>query len=319
MVRRPDSLRGDMQNVIERILNLLAFLLTAGRPVTADEIRMTVAGYDQSSDDAWRRMFERDKDLLRQLGIHLELRPTDAWEVEHGYIVDQAEWALPDPGLTDEERAALLLAATVVRIGGNVAGPEALLKLGGAPTGTAGEPLAADLGSDQETVAEAFVAVGERRLVTFGYSNKDRRVAPYGLVHRRGHWYLVGEDRSDETTKVFRVDRVVDLSAVGEPGAFSRPEGFDPSAAIPHAPWEAGGEDMEARVRFDASIAWWARRQLGSNNQVTTEPDGSLEATLQVANPEAFIGWILAFEDAAEVLSPEALRARLLDRVAGVA
>ena len=69
-----------MKRVIERLLNLLAFLLTAGRPVSADEIRMTVAGYDQDNDEAFRRMFERDKDLLRNMGIPLELAPTDAWE-----------------------------------------------------------------------------------------------------------------------------------------------------------------------------------------------------------------------------------------------
>ena len=99
-----------MHKVIERILNLLAFLLTAGRPVTAEEIRTTVAGYDQPSDDAFHRMFERDKDLLRRLGIPLDLEPTDGWQVEHGYKVDPAAYALPDPGLTDDERAALWLA-----------------------------------------------------------------------------------------------------------------------------------------------------------------------------------------------------------------
>ena len=40
-----------MKNVIERILNLLAFLLTVNRPVTAEEIRSTVAGYDQANDE----------------------------------------------------------------------------------------------------------------------------------------------------------------------------------------------------------------------------------------------------------------------------
>ena len=90
-----------MQNVIERILNLLAFLLTVDRPVTADEIRHTVAGYGQENDEAWRRMFERDKDLLRSLGIPLEMRPTDAWEVEHGYVIPREDYSLPDPALTD--------------------------------------------------------------------------------------------------------------------------------------------------------------------------------------------------------------------------
>ena len=122
-----------MHKVIERILNLLAFLLTAGRPLTAEEIRNTVAGYDRATDEAFHRMFERDKDLLRRLGIPLELAPTDGWQVEHGYLVDPEAYALPDPGLTDEERTALWLAAEVVRVGGQVAAPDALFKLGGAP------------------------------------------------------------------------------------------------------------------------------------------------------------------------------------------
>jgi proteasome accessory factor B len=307
-----------MHNVVERLLNLLAFLLTAERPVTADEIRMTVAGYDRGSDEAWRRMFERDKDLLRHLGIPLELRPTDAWEVEHGYVVPKDEYALPDPGLTDEERAALWLAAKVVRIGGQAAGPEALFKLGGAPLAAAGEPLAADLGVDQETVAEAFAAVAERRRVSFHYRDKERRVAPFGLVHRRGHWYLVGEDGADSTVKVFRIDRVARLRAVGPGDAFVRPEGFRPSDAIPDQPWEAGPEDVPATVVFDPSIAWWARRQLGGAD-VEERSDGSLLATVRVANPDAFVGWILAFDDAAEVMAPAELRRRLLDRVAGLA
>ncbi len=87
-----------MKRVIERLLNLLAFLLTAGRPVSAEEIRLTVAGYDQENDEAFRRMFERDKDLLRNMGIPLELRPTDVWEVEFGYVVPRDEYELPDPG-----------------------------------------------------------------------------------------------------------------------------------------------------------------------------------------------------------------------------
>ena len=61
-----------MKNVLERLLNLLAFLLTVGRSVSAEEIRQTVAGYDREADEAFRRMFERDKVLLRKMGIPLE-------------------------------------------------------------------------------------------------------------------------------------------------------------------------------------------------------------------------------------------------------
>ena len=111
-----------MRRVIERLLNLLAFLLTAERPVTAEEIRMTVAGYAKESDEAFHRMFERDKALLRRMGIPLELKATDGWEVEYGYALHPDEYQLPDPDLNDEERAALWLAAQVVRLGGQPAG-----------------------------------------------------------------------------------------------------------------------------------------------------------------------------------------------------
>lgn len=305
-----------MHRVIERILNLLAFLLTAKRPVTADEVRRTVAGYDQESDEAWRRMFERDKELLRDLGIPLELRPTDAWEVEHGYVVTADSYALADPGLTDEERVALRLAANAVRIGGQVAGPDALFKLGGGPPHGGGEPLAADLGASGDSLAEAFSAVVEHRVLQFDYRGQERVVEPYGLIHKRGHWYMVGADRGDgRIVKNFRVDRAEGVKGVGEAAAFDRPEGFRAGDAVAPAAWEAGGEDLEAEVIFDASIAWWAKRQLTGRSTVTEREDGTLSATIPVANPEAFIGWVLSFDAAAEIVAPVDLRTRLLARV----
>ena len=194
-----------MNKVVERLLNLLAFLLTVGRPVTMDEIRRTVAGYDRDADEAFRRMFERDKELLRAMGVPLELRPTDAWEVEHGYVIPAEDYELEDPGFTDEERAALWLAAQVVRLGGRPTGPEGLLKLGGAPVTGAGEPLAADLGVGVDDLAVAFRAIADRRILEFEYRGRSRSVQPLALIHRRGHWYLMAVERGQE--RAYRVDR----------------------------------------------------------------------------------------------------------------
>lgn len=306
---------GEMQRVIERILNLLAFLLTAGRPVTADEIRHTVAGYGQETDEAFRRTFERDKDLLRRLGIPLRLAFTDRWEVEQGYVVPSDEYALEDPGLTDDERAALWLAAQVVRIGGLAAGPAALFKLGGAPPAGSGEPIGADLGTVSDDLPTLFTAVTDAREVAFSYQGKRRRLQPYALVHRRGHWYLVGAPAGETGTRTFRVDRLTDLELGSKAGAFHRPAGFRAGEAVPVAPWEAGEAQIEVAVRFDPEIAWWARRQLGPTASLVEEPGGSLVARLPVAFPDAFIGWIIGFEDGAEILSPPAMRARLLSHV----
>lgn len=301
--------------MIERLLNLLAFLLSAGRPVTADEIRYTVAGYGQEGDDAFRRTFERDKDLLRRLGVPLRLAPTDLWEVEQGYVLRGEEYALPDPGLTDEERAALWLAAQVVRAGGQAPDQEVLFKLGGLPPMFGGAALGADLGAAPRELAGLFEAVTEAREVAFAYKGKSRRVQPYGLVHRRGHWYLVGPQRGDPEARAFRVDRLSELQVGSRPGAFARPRGFRAAAVVPDAPWEAGEATTEVTVRFDPEIAWWARRQLGREAALTEEPGGALVARFPVAAVEAFVGWMVGFEDGAEVLHPPEVRRALLDHV----
>ncbi len=302
-----------MRKALERILNLLAFLLTASRPVTAEEIRNTVAGYDQASDEAFRRMFERDKDLLRGLGVPLERQPLDAWEVEWGYVVPADRYELEDPGLTDEERTALLLAAQVVRLGAQPSGPDAVLKLGGAILSDAGEPLAADLGADSDALALAFQAAAERRVLRFRYRGKQRQVRPYGLLHRRGHWYLVGDQEGE--VRAFRVDRAEDMASGDQPEAFERPAGFSAREFVASAPWEAGELDLTAEVVFDEDLAWWAHRQLSAAAHVRSLKDGKLHVTMPVANPDAFVGWLLAFGASAELLAPPELRAMLLDRV----
>ena len=302
--------------MIERIINLLAFLLTAGRPVSADEIRFTVAGYDQASDEAYRRMFERDKDLLRGLGIPMKLEPTDHWEVEFGYVVDPAEYQLVDPGLTDEERAALWLAAQVVRVGGEPTGPEAMFKLGGAPGSHTGEPLAANLGADLDTVAALFDAVARKARIEFKYRDKKRKVEPYGLAHRHGHWYVVGRQRDIDEIRIYRVDRLKKLS-VGDDEAFERPAGFRVDSAMIDRPWDRGDEPMMATVVFDSDIAWIARRELPATATINETDDG-LEVKLAVANADAFVGWIIGFVDQAEIVDPPELRSRMIEHIEAV-
>ncbi|NNC75932.1 MAG: WYL domain-containing protein, partial [Acidimicrobiia bacterium] len=44
---------------------------------------------------------------------------------------------------------------------------------------------------------------------------------------------------------------------------------------------------------------------------------GALVAEVLVRNRDAFIGWLLGFDDHAELLGPDDLRLELLDRVRG--
>lgn len=299
-----------MQSVVERVLNLLIFLLESPTPVTADEVRNTVAGYGGQTDEAFHRMFERDKDVLRRLGVPLKREALDVWEVDFGYTVNPDEYAVPDPGLTQEERVALSVAARMVRLGGSHVGLDALLKLGGIERGVGIEPLGADLGAEAETLGALFGAITERRRVEFDYRGNERALSPYGIAHRRGHWYVVGAAAGGEE-RVYRVDRISQLSVTGEPQSFEKPAGFDARTIMDRQPWEAGPDaEIEAKVRFEEDVSWWAARTLGLE-----EPKGELVASIPVANRDAFIGWVLSFGAAAEVVEPAEIRAEILARV----
>jgi len=306
-----------VRNVIERVLNLLAFLLTTTKPATADEIRRTVAGYGGESDEAFRRMFERDKDLLRRLGIPIKTAPADRWQLEPGYVVSADEYRIPDPELDDEERAALWLAAQVVRIGGQPQGPDAILKLGGARTTTGVEPVGADLGADADLLASLYVATTERRLIDFTYRDRRRSLAPHGLGHRNGHWYVVGVEADSE--RVYRIDRMTGITVGDEEHAFERTPGLTVRGALARHPWETGaGAATTVTVRFDADVAWWAERRLEGRAGIR-HTDGSVEVALEVNHLDAFLGWVLSFGEHAQVVDPPAVRDALVRRVEAVA
>jgi proteasome accessory factor B len=298
-----------MQNVVERVLNLLIYLLESPTPVTSNDVRNTVHGYADQSDEAFHRMFERDKNVLRRLGVPLKLEVLDAWEVDEGYTVDPDEYAIPDPGLNKEERLALSVAARMVRLGGTEAGVGAIIKLGGMERGDGLEPLTADLGEGAEVLGELFGAVSDRRKVELTYRGHLRSVEPYGIAHRRGHWYLVGN--TSEGERMYRVDRIENLVVGEKAGAFQKPRGFDIRRAVNSQPWETGSDPVVAtKVRFDSEVAWWAARSLG-----LPDPTAELAATVDVANKDAFVGWVLSFGASAEVLDPPEMREAVAARV----
>src|SRR5438270_6641795 len=193
---------------LERLINLTAALLEAERPLTADELHVRLPGY-ADSPVAFRRAFERDKDVLREMGVPLVLEAVDPVSQPgvEGYRIPKDEYYLKDPGLDPDELAALHLAASAVELEGAGGGVEALWKLGGwvaeegPPPAMAALPGASHLGP-------AFAAISRRQPVTFTYRGGERRVDPWRLAFRNGHWYLLGRDHSRDGERNFRLDRV---------------------------------------------------------------------------------------------------------------
>lgn len=299
---------------LERLINLVAALLEASRPLTRQELRERVPGY--SADEvAFRRAFERDKDALRQMGIPIDVEPVDdrMGERSEGYRVRKEEYSLPDPGLDSEELAALHLAATAVRLEDDPA-TAALWKLGGAPGTPAGTTVAAL--PQAEHLGAFFGAIADRRSVSFEYRGVTRHVDPYRLAFRNGHWYLTAFDRDRNEERSFRLDRVDAPPIAGDPDAFERP----PESGRPMVPpWRMGDdESLTARLLVDERYTEWAEQQLGAE-PVERRPDGGSVFEVQVSNRDAFRAFVLGFLDHAEVLEPPVLRDDLVEWLLEVA
>src|SRR5438874_4639806 len=100
---------------LERLINLTAALLEAERPLTSDDLHQRLPGYAENQA-AFRRAFERDKDVLREMGVPLVLEHVDPSQPGlDGYRIPKDEYYLKDPGLEPDELAALHLAASAVQ------------------------------------------------------------------------------------------------------------------------------------------------------------------------------------------------------------
>ena len=90
----------------ERLLNLLIMLLVQRHYVSKDRIRAIL--YADASDDAFEKMFERDKEELRSLGVPIEVGQMDAYfDDEPGYRIRADEFALPEITLESDEASVV--------------------------------------------------------------------------------------------------------------------------------------------------------------------------------------------------------------------
>ncbi|MEY3856475.1 MAG: hypothetical protein RLZZ193_124 [Actinomycetota bacterium] len=100
-----------MSRKIERLINLTIALLATKRYLTKSEIFNTVEGYEGSAETK-ERMFERDKDDLRSLGIEIEVGSFDPlFNDEPGYRIKQEKYQFDLGEITPIEVSLLSLAA----------------------------------------------------------------------------------------------------------------------------------------------------------------------------------------------------------------
>lgn len=301
---------------LERLVNLVAALIDTNRPLTRADIAERIDGYSPDPN-AFRRNFERDKELLRQMGFPVVTDIPEGPSEEIGYRIPRELYELSDPGLDEEELTALRLAATAVHLEGDWSDAlrDALRKLGGA-TGTVGAggeaPGPAGELRVEAGAAVTFAAIADRRRLSFTYNGKLRRVEPWRLAYHRGNWYLSGFDDAAGEERLFRLDRAgSDLSSYGDAAAFDIPTA---AQAGPAPPWLLGDEaPRTALVLVDSDNAALASAEFGSAALKEVRSDGSALFEVTFTSTAGLRSTVLGYLDHAELLAPGELRAHVVD------
>jgi proteasome accessory factor B len=308
----------------ERLLNLVICLLATRRYLSVQQIREAVPGYDADNEEAFRRMFERDKEELRELGVPLETGSNSHWDDEVGYRIARRDYQLPELTFEPDEAAALGLAARLWQ-SAPLAGAtgSALLKLRAAgietPEGATG--LEPRIGASEPAFQDCLAAAVSGRVLRFEYrtagrpGSEARHVEPWGVVSWHGRWYLVGQDLVRGAARVFRLSRIVGaVQAEGPDGIVVRPEGQDLTALVARM---AGDQPRTpARVRVRAGSCWELRREATS-----VEPDGSgwEVVELRFSDPERLADRVAGYGADAVVLAPQEVRDGVVQRLSALA
>jgi proteasome accessory factor B len=308
----------------ERLMNLALCLRGASRPLSKRELRTSIEAYiEAGSEEAFNRMFERDKDDLRELGMVIET--VESLDGEAGYLARQDSNRLPPLTLDAAEAAALGLAAKVwqqVRLAGAASGALQKLRAAGMPMTADQEPFSAlepRIPAGEAAFEPLMIACRDRRPVVFGYRKSNavhaeqRQVEPWALECWRGHWYLAGWDRERGAERVFRLSRITGR-VKSRSGAFTAvvPDRVEVRESV--AAWAGEHATGHARIRLRSGSGYPLRARATELRPLDTEWD-----ELELPYGHGLGSWLAEFGPDVIVLEPAELRADVVDRLRAVA
>jgi proteasome accessory factor B len=311
----------------ERLLNLLIMLLVQRHYIAKDRIRSIL--YPDSTPDGFEKMFERDKEELRSLGVPIEVGQMDAYfEDEPGYRIRPDEFALPEIDLEPDEAAVVGLAtkvwqhATLAK-----ATTEAVRKLTAVGVDvdvTQLEIAQPRLSADEPSFDAFWQAVQDRTPLAFDYLRSGeqtpatRHLQPWGVARYSGRWYVVGYDTDREAERVFRLSRVQgEVRRDGPPASYEIPPGTDVRDIARTLAPPPITETVVLLARTGAATP--LRRAADTVEEGVPGPDGSTDWDRLVLTRGAIdMGdEVLGYGPAVYVEAPQTLRDHVVERLRG--
>lgn len=292
------------------MLNLLFVLLNSRTPLTREQIRERVPGYGDSNE-AFERMFERDKAALRDLAIPVETKPVDMFHDDVlGYRIDRSDWLMPEISITAEERTYLALAASAWQNAQLSTAARQAVSSVDAREQVAEISVPVSLAKGRRHITEILAAIANGKTVTFDYVGLNqsevvkRTIDPWRALLHSGHWYLIGFDQDKGEVRTFRTDRIVgDLVETRHDILESMPKDFDLSAITDT--WEYSDKDATIATVLVRPGRAASLRVLATTCDIGDEWD---ELTIPYHHESQLIELIASSCDVTRVKSPQSLQ-----------
>ena len=176
-----------MKNVLKRCISLLTLFNDVSNQISTEYIRDNISSYRHLSDSAFKRSFERDKVLLREMGYNLDYI-NDKWSIDEGYN-------LSGTSIIDDIKNNQNIDFN------NFLNTYHIMKnyLSSNNKNT----------NNIENISKLNDAIKDKKRVSFNYQNKIRKVYPMGIKYFNNNWYLGAED--DKKLKTYNLNKINDL------------------------------------------------------------------------------------------------------------
>ena len=261
-----------MKNVLRRAIELLN-LLSENDNLSTENIKDNISDYRDLNQQAFRRSFERDKNLLRSFGYLIDYE-NDKWSYNKGYSL--SGYSIYESIIKSKKISNDKLINTYLYL------KKYLAK--------------SNIDNDRsEIISKILQAINEKRRVGFDYLNKYRKLKPQGLKYFDNKWYLAGEDSG--LLKTFNLDQIQNLK-IGNKTDLFQIENIN----FPFS-WDDEKYSIEAIVKLKKDL-YDINNNLFAHNQTEIKiSDEVLQCKVSTNDNYGFIKFLLLLDDEIEIIN----------------
>ena len=260
-----------MKNVLRRAIELLN-LLSDNENLTTENIKDSISDYRDLNQQAFRRSFERDKNLLRSFGYLIQYE-NDKWSYDKGYSL--SGYSIYESIIKSDKISSEKLINTYLYLKKYLSN--------------------SNYDNDKsEIISKILQSINEKRRVGFDYLDKYRKVKPQGLKYFDNKWYLAGEENG--SLKTFNLDQIHNLKIGNKADLFQIENKNFPFS------WDDEKYSIEATIKLKKDL-YDVNKNIFSHNQTQLEiKDDFLHCNISTNDSYGFIKFLLLLDDEIEII-----------------